>query len=318
MTNPFIFGAKHIILILLTYIAVHFSDEYAKIDSKDLKKYIIYWGEKPLSSRKNYFNITFWKVLAMVVVLLFADAVLKYSSGLGQNNSAEKIITEFASNNGFTLDDYPMEIREMLVQNNETKQFVTNYPKKITNYKPEKLDFSEYANCTEPPHLIQWDMRWGYMTYSGNVFGLTGSAPTCLSMVSIYVLQDTGMTPVHIAEFAKGTFFETDPEKLLSIGARKLGMNSVEVPRNNQRMREAVMEKGCSVICMLKSQELSQFVVITKIDDDGNFVIKDPSSKNRSKNGYSFTDLKNNGLKRVWKYSRATDTTYTDFSASSQ
>ena len=38
MTNPFIFGAKHIILILLTYIAVHFSDEYAKIDSKDLKK----------------------------------------------------------------------------------------------------------------------------------------------------------------------------------------------------------------------------------------------------------------------------------------
>ena len=96
-----------------------------------------------MSSRKNYFNITFWKVLAMVVVLLFADAVLKYSSGLGQNNSAEKIITEFASNNGFTLDDYPMEIREMLVQNNETKQFVTNYPKKITNYKPEKLDFSE-------------------------------------------------------------------------------------------------------------------------------------------------------------------------------
>ena len=94
-----------------------------------------------------------------------------------------------------------------------------------------------------------------------------------------------------------------NPEKLLSIGARNLGMNTVEVPRNNQRMREAVMEKGCSVICMLKSQELSQFVVITKIDDDGNFVIKDPSSKNRSKKGYSFTDLKNNGLKRVWKYS---------------
>lgn len=256
-----------------------------------------------MSAKKKNFNITFWRVLAMVAALLFVDAVLKYSSGLGQNNSAEKIITEFASNNGFTLDDYPMEIREMLVQNNETKQFVTNYPKKITNFKPEKLDFSEYKDCSEPPHLMQWDMRWGYMTYNGNVFGLTGSAPTCLSMVSIYVLHNINLTPVKIADIAKGQIYETDPEKLLSIGARNLGMNTVEVPRNNQRMREAVMENGCSVICMLKSQELSQFIVITKIDDDGNFVIKDPSSKNRSKKGYSFTDLKNNGLKRVWKYS---------------
>ena len=144
----------------------------------------------------------------MVAALLFVDAVLKYSSGLGQNNSAEKIITEFASNNGFTLDDYPMEIREMLVQNNETKQFVTNYPKKITNFKPEKLDFSEYKECSEPPHLMQWDMRWGYMTYNGNVFGLTGSAPTCLSMVSIYVLHNINLTPVKIADIANGRYFE--------------------------------------------------------------------------------------------------------------
>lgn len=262
-----------------------------------------------MSTKHKNYNITFWRVLAFVLALLFVDAVLKYSSGLGQNNSAEKIITEFASNNGFTLDDYPMEIREMLVQNNETKQFVTNYPKKITNFKPDKLDFSEYKDCSEPPQLLQWDMRWGYMKYNGNVFGLTGSAPTCLSMVSIYVLHNINLTPVHIAEFARGTNFENDPEKLLSIGARNLGMNAAEVPRNNQRMREAVMEKGCSIVCMLKSQELSQFVVITKIDEDGNFVIHDPSSKKRSEKGYSFTDLKNNGLRRIWKYSPAAPTT---------
>lgn len=269
-----------------------------------------------MSEKMKNLNITFWRVLSIVVALLFIDAILKYSSGLGQSNSAEKIITEYASNNGFTLDDYPMEIREMLVQNNETKEFVTNYPKKITNFKPDKLDFSSYKGCTEPPHLLQWDMRWGYMSYNGNVFGLTGSAPTCLSMVSIYVLHDISRTPVFIANFAKGTDYESNPERLLSIGSRYLDLSTSEVPPNNQRMREAVMEDGSAVICMLKSQELSQFVVITKIDDDGNFVIHDPSSKNRSKNGYSYTELKNNGLKRIWKFSPQVRTS--DNTASSQ
>ena len=149
-------------------------------------------------------KLTFSSVLCAVLILLFVDAILKYSSGLGQNNSAEKLITEFASQNGFTLDDYPMDIREMLVRNDETKDFVLNYPKKITHFRPDKLDFSEYKDCKEPPHLMQWDMRWGYMNYNGNVFGLTGSAPTCLSMAAIYVTHDVNMTPVNIAEFAKG------------------------------------------------------------------------------------------------------------------
>ena len=248
-------------------------------------------------------KLTFSSVLCAVLILLFVDAILKYSSGLGQNNSAEKLITEFVSQNGFTLDDYPMDIREMLVRNDETKDFVLNYPKKITHFRPDKLDFSEYKDCKEPPHLMQWDMRWGYMNYNGNVFGLTGSAPTCLSMAAIYVTHDVNMTPVNIAEFAKGAAFESDPEKLLSIGARAMGMSSTEVSRNNQRLREAVMEKGCAVICMLKAQDLSSFIVITGISEDGNFIIKDPSSKKLSQKGYSFVDLKNRGMKRIWKYS---------------
>ena len=63
------------------------------------------------------------------------------------------------------------------------------------------------------------------------------------------------------------------------------------------------MEKGCAVICMLKAQDLSSFIVITGISEDGNFIIKDPSSKKLSQKGYSFVDLKNRGMKRIWKYS---------------
>lgn len=245
---------------------------------------------------------SFWKALAVVLAVLLFNGLLKHYSGLGKNNSAEKIITEYAAKNGYTLEDYPNEIREMLVLNDETEEFVTQYPAKVGHFKPETLDFSKYKNCTKPPRLMQWDVRWGYMKYNGGVFGLTGSAPTCLSMAAIYVLHNMSMTPVHVAEFAKGGGCENNPEKLLSEGARALGMNVVSLPRNNRRIREAITEERCTVICMTKSQDLSQFIVIKDVDKDGNYLINDPASKKRSNQSYSFAEL-NKEIKQIWKYS---------------
>ena len=245
---------------------------------------------------------SFWKVLAVVMAVLVFNSILKHSSGLGKNNSAEKVLTEYASKNGYTLDDYPEDIKKMLVLNDETEEFVTQYPAKIVHYIPDGHDLNEFKNCTSPPLLMQWDTRWGYMKYDDNVFGLTGSAPTCLSMVSIYVLQNVSMTPVFIASFSRNGGCEKLPEKLLSQGARSMGMNVVEVPRNNPRLREAVQEKGSAVICMLRSQTMSQFIVIRNVDKDGNYLINDPASKKRSDTAYSFADL-NKDIKRIWKYS---------------
>ncbi len=245
---------------------------------------------------------SFWTVLAIVVALFLFNAVLKYSSGLGKNNSAEKTILEFAGQNGFSLSDYPDDIVEMLVLNDETEKFVVNYPYKSVNFKPDKIDFSQYADCKEPPILMQWDMRWGYMQYNGNVMGLTGSAPTALSMVAVYVLHNMSMTPVHIAEYSIGSNCESRPEKLLSDGARNMGMNVTEVIRNNNRLKQAVTEEGSAVICMMKSQEFSPVIVVRGVDENGNFLINDPSSKKRSNTSYSFSEL-NTGIKKIWKYS---------------
>ena len=81
-----------------------------------------------------------------------------------------------------------------------------------------------------------------------------------------------------------------------------MGMTAVEVPRNNRRLREAVTEDRCTVICMMKSQDMSQFVVIKGVDKDGNYLINDPASSKRSAKSYSFADL-NKDIKRIWKYS---------------
>ena len=196
-------------------------------------------------NKKNNPYPQFRTVFFIVTAIILMNASLKYVGGLGKNNSAEKIINDYAAENGFKFSDYPEEIVNLLNANDETKEFVLDYPSKIVNFKPDAVNFSQYQGCTEPPLLMQWDLRWGYMSYDDSVMGISGSAPTALSMAAIYELQDISLTPVRVAELAADINSESKPEKLLSNGARELGMTVTEIPKNDSRVRQAVSEDGC-------------------------------------------------------------------------
>lgn len=246
---------------------------------------------------------SFKAVFLIVTAAIVFNASLKYVGGLGKNNSAEKTINDYAAANGFSLSDYPDEIVNLLKVNEETKDFVLNYPSKIVDFKPDIINFSEYENCTEPPLLMQWDLRWGYLSYNESVMGISGSAPTALSMAAIYELQDISLTPVHIAEFATGSNCQGKPEKLLSDGARALDMTVLEIPRNDSRLRQAVSESGSVVVCLTDGKILSQVIVIRGLDEDGKYLINDTMSKSRSEKSYTFADIGSH-LKKIWKYSK--------------
>ena len=53
------------------------------------------------------------------------------------------------------------------------------------------------------PLLLQWDPRWGYMTYGtlGNM-GSSGCGPTCLSMAVFYLTGNRDYTPDAVARFS--------------------------------------------------------------------------------------------------------------------
>lgn len=256
------------------------------------------------TNQKNSPYPAFSTVFLVVLAAIMLNVFLKYAGGLGQNNSAEKAINEYAAENGFQRSDYPDEIVHLLKINDETKEFVLSYPSKIVNFRPDVIDFSQYQGCTEPPLLMQWDIRWGYMSYDGGVMGLKGSAPTALSMAAIYVRQDVTLTPVHMAEMASNVNWESKPQKLLSDGARSLGMAVEELPRNDSTIRQAVSEPGCSVVCLTDSKMFSPAIVIRGIDEEGKFLINDTLSKSRSEQSYSFEDFGSH-LKKVWKYGNA-------------
>ncbi len=254
-------------------------------------------------NKKNNPYPQFRTVFFIVTAIILMNASLKYVGGLGKNNSAEKIINDYAAENGFKFSDYPEEIVNLLNTNDETKEFVLDYPSKIVNFKPDAVNFSQYQGCTEPPLLMQWDLRWGYMSYDDSVMGISGSAPTALSMAAIYELQDISLTPVRVAELAADINSESKPEKLLSNGARELGMTVTEIPKNDSRVRQAVSEDGCVVVCTTDNEEFSSVIVIRGIDENGKYLINDTMSTSRSDKSYTFRDIGEH-LKKIWKYGR--------------
>ena len=99
------------------------------------------------------------------------------------HGSARDEISHYASSHGYDISDYPQSLIDLYDRNRETKDFVFEYPMKKSKTPP--IDLSD-LNTSTVPLLMQWDQRWGYQQYAGDLFGLSGCGPTCLSMVTIY------------------------------------------------------------------------------------------------------------------------------------
>jgi len=82
-------------------------------------------------------------------------------------------------------DEYPDQLKELAEKNSET------------------IDLSQEAKTDTVPLLLQWDERWGYMSYSGGLLGYTGCGPTNLAMVVLYLTGDKTVTPASVAEYAE-------------------------------------------------------------------------------------------------------------------
>lgn len=251
-------------------------------------------------SKKKASYPSFGKVFAGVMAILVINCGLKYLGGINVSNSAEKAVNDYAQAHGYSRSDYPDELVELLESNSETTDFVLNYPKKVTEGTAEKIDLTQYTNCQQPPLLRQWDSRWGYMSYNGSVLGLKGSAPVCLSMTAIYKLQDVSMSPVYIADMSVQNGWESKPEKLLTEGARNIGLKVAQIPVSEGKLNSSI-ESGSTVICLTDGKLLSTAVVIYAMDENGGYKINDPMSREKSEKIYNYSEI-NKHIRKMWEY----------------
>lgn len=202
-------------------------------------------------------------------------------------------ICAFAQAHNIKLSDYPQEIVALFERNPEARDFALNYPLK------KDAEFDTAVSLPEDgsvPLYLQWDERWGYERYSGEIMGLSGCGPTALSMAASYLLNDEALTPKYIADFSEkfgyACYKNGTSWTLISEGAEKLGLSSEEVPLWEASMAAALSENKLIICAMGKGDFTStgHFILLAGYEN-GMFSVRDPNSTERSERLWSYDEL---------------------------
>lgn len=242
--------------------------------------------------------------LAAILVILCVCAVVSelYLNARPEAGTVEERIWLYARENGFSLRDYPKSLIELLKKNPETERFVLEYPAAKDN--SPAVDITQYLHTEQVPLFMQWDPRWGYMTYGSDVAGLTGCGPVCLSMAAVYVTDDPTFSPDKMIQFALDNNYYVPGSgsswTLISEGGIKLGLDVTELPLDEGRICKA-LNAGMPVICAMGAGDFTttgHFIVITGIRD-GKFTVNDPNSLKNSEMLWSYDTIKSQ-IRNLW------------------
>jgi hypothetical protein len=223
-------------------------------------------------------------------------------------SDSDRIIYDFAAENGLSLGHYPRSLRELLERNPETEEFVLNYPF-LKDVKQEYTipEMDDLSNGM--PLLLQWDTRWGYKMYGNDMMGLTGCGPTCLSMVAMYLLNDNTLDPGYMAQFSidhgycvpgNGSMWT-----LISEGGELLGLEVEELDLYKKDLQDN-LEAGNPIIMVMGPGDFTRdghFIVVSDYIN-GKLKINDPNSRIRSEKLWEFEKIENQ-VSNLWALKKA-------------
>ncbi len=199
---------------------------------------------------------------------------------------------------------YPEELINLAIKNEETIDFVKNY----INYKENPTIPTNIGELShEVPLLLQWDQRWGYLAYGNNCIALTGCGPTCLSMVISYLTQDNTITPYTIASYSLkhhyylqgvGTKWE-----LMTKAASHFGVNARQLSLSKENMIQELNLHHPLIASVRKGDftDKGHFIVISQYKN-GQFKVNDPNSISKSNQLYDYERLEEQ-INNIWVYS---------------
>ena len=232
-----------------------------------------------------------------------AMAELEKPSGEKAEPTAEEMRLHIQEN----PRDYPEAMLELIEKYAQTIEYVYHYPE----YKDKEweIDLSAEAAADAVPLLMQWDSRWGYAPYGSGLVGYTGCGPTSLSMVALYLLDDSKWTPLEVAKFAEKNGYCSPGNgskwTLMSEGSAALGLSARELPLVERYMKDE-LDLDHPIIMAMGPGDFTtggHFIVVTGYDEEG-FIVNDPNSRTNSEKRWSFQTLQNQ-IKNLWAMSKA-------------
>lgn len=253
-------------------------------------------------------------IKSKLVVLILANVVLlgtllfaayKYNILRPADRSiglTDPRITAFSQEHGLSEKQWPDYLVNLMRANPETEEFVLNYPLRKDDNTPYTLDELKYTD--EVPLLMQWDQRWGYNLYAGELMGISGCGPTCLSMVYIYLTGDTSFDPGAAARFSAEKGFSEyrsgSAWTLISQGGPMLGLDVTEIPLDRDRIFRN-LEAGNPIICVMGEGDFTKtghFIVLTGCEG-GLIKVNDPNSGARSEKLWEYEKMESQ-FRNLW------------------
>ena len=192
------------------------------------------------------------------------------------------------------------------INNPDARDFVLGYPDHRDDTKVGELT-AEESSGNAVPLLLQWDERWGYITYGSGPIGITGCGPTCLAMAASYLKADSTCTPASVAAFSEANGYYVSGQgtawSLMTEGSAQFGLNCEELPLWEDSMTSALSEGKVIIVNMGPGDftDAGHYIVITGYSD-GLFTINDPNSPTRSARGWAFSEIESQ-IRCLWALS---------------
>ena len=202
-------------------------------------------------------------------------------------------------------EEYPDELLELLAGNEETVDFVLNYPEMKDAAPAETVGEVEKGKI---PLLLQWDERWGYAVYGDDMIAVNGCGPTAIAMIAAGLTGDDTITPYRVAQFsaengyyAVGFRHKLDPDDRWRAAVRNIwrragGLSESEI--------YSALENGHPIICSMNPGDFTttgHFIVLTGTEN-GKIRVNDPNSRIRSEKLWDYSALEYQ-INNLWAYS---------------
>ena len=217
---------------------------------------------------------------------------------LADSNSDYSIIYE-------RREEYPINLLNALIHNEEMLEFVKGYFKadknSIGTFTAEELK-------KENPLFIQWDKRWGYANYGDSMMAVVGCGPTSLSMAILALTGNADATPYNVAKLSyENGYYDSNVGslwKLISEGSMHYGLSAKTLPLHKDSLTQSLDSGSILILSMGPGNFTSSghFIVIYDYDEKG-FYVNDPNSYERSKKVWPFTEFSSE-IKNIWALSK--------------
>lgn len=197
---------------------------------------------------------------------------------------------------------YPVNMLEALANNLEMTDFVMGY---LTAENKVTGGLTESEKNQEHPLLLQWDPRWGYLSYGDDSnIGLAGCGPTCLSMALYELTRDATLTPDKIAAYGmENNYYMPGTGTLWTLieEVPRLYGIQVENPVADETILKRELDAGKVLICAMRPGDFTStghFIVVYGYNQEG-FLVNDPNCVSRSKKSWPFEQI-GWQMKQVW------------------